>query len=139
MHLLTEADLPTSDLLDANAVELFVIRDANQIVGVIGLELTGDHSLLRSLAVHPMMQGHGLGQQLVDAVHQHAIGKGVDALFLLTTSAEDYFGLRGYRRLDRKEVPADIQSTQQFAKLCPASAVVMMRELGSKPSHITRD
>ncbi|NID14509.1 hypothetical protein [Luteibacter yeojuensis] len=54
---------------------------------------------------------------------------GFAKLFLLTTTATDYFVERGYRRVDREEVPADIRSTRQFAGLCPASALVMVKEL----------
>jgi N-acetylglutamate synthase-like GNAT family acetyltransferase len=66
---------------------------------------------------------------LVSAIQQHAITEGVTTLFLLTTTSADYFVKGGYRRVDRADVPADIQGTQQFAGLCPASAVVMVKEL----------
>lgn len=58
-----------------------------------------------------MAQGHDLGQRPVDSVHHNALGRGIDTLSLLAISVEDYFRLRGYRRLDRTEVPAHIQIT----------------------------
>lgn len=129
LHVLTAAGLPTSDLVDGTAVDFLVVRDSGNIVGVIGLEYAGAHALLRSLAVHPDTRDRGLGHMLVDAIQRRAVSKGFTTLFLLTTTASDYFVQRGYRRMERTEVPADIQFTQQFAGLCPASAVVMVKEL----------
>ena len=129
LRVLAAAGLPTSDLLDGATVDFLVVRDGMHVVGVVGLEYAGAHALLRSLAVHPDARDRGLGHELVDAIQKHAIAQGIMTLHLLTTTAADYFSRRGYRRVDRTEVPDDIQRTAQFAGLCPASAVVMVKEL----------
>jgi N-acetylglutamate synthase-like GNAT family acetyltransferase len=53
----------------------------------------------------------------------------VRALYLLATTAEAYFEHRGYRRIDRTQAPPSIQSTREFASLCPASSVFMIKRL----------
>jgi amino-acid N-acetyltransferase len=35
----------------------------------------------------------------------------------------------GYRRVDRAEAPPSIQSTREFAGLCPASSAFMVKRL----------
>jgi len=129
LRVLTAVGLPTSDLGHGTAVDFFVMRDSGNIVGVIGLEHAGGEALLRSLAVHPDARDRGLGHVLVEAVEKHAIAGRFSKLFLLTTTAANYFVQRGYRLMDRTDVPADIKNTRQFAGLCPASAIVMVKEL----------
>jgi N-acetylglutamate synthase-like GNAT family acetyltransferase len=50
-------------------------------------------------------------------------------LYLLTTDADAYFDRHGFAVIDRDEAPAAIKSTQQFAELCPDSAIVMHRRV----------
>jgi amino-acid N-acetyltransferase len=50
-------------------------------------------------------------------------------MFLLTTTAETFFERRGYRRVDRSQAPLAIQSTSEFASLCPASSAFMIKQL----------
>jgi N-acetylglutamate synthase-like GNAT family acetyltransferase len=53
----------------------------------------------------------------------------VRALYLLTTTAETYFEHRGYRRIDRADAPPSIQSTREFASLCPSNSAFMIKRL----------
>jgi amino-acid N-acetyltransferase len=46
-------------------------------------------------------------------------------IYLLTTTAPDFFAGLGFRRAGRKTAPPAIRATRQFATLCPASAVLM--------------
>jgi amino-acid N-acetyltransferase len=50
-------------------------------------------------------------------------------MYLLTTTAETFFERRGYRRVDRTEAPQAIQTTVEFASLCPASSAFMIKRL----------
>ncbi len=54
---------------------------------------------------------------------------GVRSLFLLTTTAEEFFGQRGYARVARESAPETIRSTREFADICPASSVLMVKHL----------
>ena len=52
------------------------------------------------------------------------MGQGLREVFLLTTSAADYFPRFGFVRLNRREVPSDIQASALF-QACPRTAVAM--------------
>ena len=100
---------------------------------MIGLEGYGAVALLRSLAVAPAWQGLGLGSALLAHAEQAARQRGVQALYLLTTTAEAFFARRGYVRLSREAAPPVLHRTAEFAALCPASAVGMTKALDSPP------
>jgi amino-acid N-acetyltransferase len=54
---------------------------------------------------------------------------GVGALYLLTTTAADYFRLRGYSDVARAAVPPAVAGHAQFRSLCPASATCLRKEM----------
>jgi N-acetylglutamate synthase-like GNAT family acetyltransferase len=129
-RLLTTAHLPLDGVADA--LPTFTVADADgELVGVAGLELCCDNALLRSVAVAPTWQGRGLGRSLVHRVIADAEGRGIRALYLLTTTAEHYFPSLGFTTVARDAVPADVRGTAEFREACPASAVVMARPLPS--------
>jgi N-acetylglutamate synthase-like GNAT family acetyltransferase len=88
---------------------------------------------LRSVTVEPSWRSRGLGRALVTRAVAEAEVRGVDALYLLTTTAEHYFPAFGFTRTSREAVPADIRATAEFRVACPASATVMVRKSGSAP------
>jgi amino-acid N-acetyltransferase len=92
--------------------------------------------LLRSVAVVPTWRSKGLGRELVTRIIADAERRGIQALYLLTTTAERYFPTFGFEPITREEVPADVQTTGEFQGACPASATVMRRALRST-SHST--
>jgi amino-acid N-acetyltransferase len=125
-HLLSASNLPLEGVRDA--LESFVVAEADgALVGVAGLEVCCEHALLRSVAVSPAWRSKGLGRALVTRVVADAEARGIRALYLLTTTAEQYFPSFGFERITRDEVPADVQTTGEFKSVCPASATVMRR------------
>ena len=128
--LLESAGLPTRDLTDTHCEHFFFVGSAHAPTGLVGLELFGDVGLLRSLAVAPQRRGRGEGLALVKHAEAQARSRGVDALYLLTTTAEDFFARQGYRRAERATAPAAIRTTREFAGLCPASSTFMSKGLG---------
>jgi amino-acid N-acetyltransferase len=128
-RLLQASQLPLDGVQEA--LPTFVVAEADRdIVGVAGLELCGDDALLRSVAVRPEWRSRGLGRRLVTRVIEDAEARGIQALYLLTTTAERYFPSFGFRETTREAVPADVRATREFASACPASATVMCRPLG---------
>lgn len=127
--LLGACKLPHRDLGPRSMREFIVAGESGPAAGVIGLERFGDAGLLRSLAVTPERRGSGLGGELVDALEGAARAAGVRELFLLTTSATDFFARRGYAVVPRAQAPASIQSTQEFSTLCPSQAVCLRKIL----------
>jgi len=128
--LLASAGLPAGDL-SVEHLPLFRLATVREdrLVGAVGLELAGAAALLRSLAVAPELRGGGLGQALVDAALELAKERGVAEVWLLTTTADRFFERLGWRRVERASAPAGIRATAEFASICPASSVCMVRDL----------
>ncbi len=127
--LLQGAGLPIDDLNATRAPDFIVACDGARVVGAVALERHGDVALLRSLVVDPDYRRHGVGCKLVTAAEQRARALGIAQLVLLTQTAEAFFARRGYEKIARSGAPAAVQSSHEFATLCPASAVCMRKEL----------
>jgi amino-acid N-acetyltransferase len=127
--LLTAARLPDGDLTDAHLEHFFHAGRDSQPLGIVGVELLGELGLLRSLVVRDESRDSGLGSALVEHVEGYARSRGVRELYLLTTTAQAFFAARGYHALARDRAPEAIKSTREFAGICPASAVLMSKQL----------
>jgi len=127
--LLGSAGLPTEDLTPAHCDNFFFAGPANAPTGLVGLELFGDVALLRSLVVGAGHRGAGTGAALLEFAEDQARARGVRTIYLLTTTAEDFFARRRYARVARDSAPAAIRSTREFSGMCPASSAFMSREL----------
>ena len=126
-RLLMESGLPLDGVQES--LSTFVVAQAgDDVVGVAGVECCVANGLLRSVAVDPAWRSHGVGRALVTRIISDAAARGIDALFLLTTTAERYFPTFGFRAIPREEVPDDIRATAEFSGACPASATVMRRD-----------
>ena len=127
--LLGGAGLPTVGVAEALR-GFFVAREGANVVGVVGVEVCCDrYALLRSTAVPDEWKSRGLGRKLVERAIAEAEANGIEALYLLTTTAEHYFPSFGFARVDREEVPSEVRATEEFASACPASATVMTLRL----------
>jgi amino-acid N-acetyltransferase len=127
--LLQAADLSAEDITPEMLEHFLVMRDAHGLAGCVGLEVLEEVGLLRSVAVDEAHRGLGLGKELVAAMEEHARSQGVQALYLLTTTAEAFFAGLGYRKLARDEAPGAIAGTSQFSELCPSSSCFMVKPL----------
>lgn len=128
--LLRRCGLQVEGLADHLATTL-VARDADRLVGSAALELYGREALLRSVAVDEAWRGRALGRQLVAAALDLARARGVAAVYLLTLTAAAFFERLGFERIPREEVPPSVQQSLEFRILCPATAIVMRRQLAS--------
>lgn len=127
-RLLDASGLPTGDVREKP--ECFYVGSiGGDRVGIGGIERRGADGLLRSVVVEPSQRGRGVGTVLVERLEGKARADGIDRLYLLTTTAADFFGARGYVEAERSDVPAAIRATTQFEDLCPASATCMRKEL----------
>lgn len=129
-HLLATCQLPHEDITSSHLAHFLAAWDRSQLVGVVGLQLFGDAALLRSLAVASPYRGRGIGALLTEKAEEQARSQGVGVLYLLTTTAEDFFARYGYAVVERAAVPFAVQQTAEFQSLCPASAVCMVKHLG---------
>jgi amino-acid N-acetyltransferase len=108
-----------------------VASAGGRVVGCAALEVYADSALLRSVAVDETARGQGIGQRLVRAALDLAHERGVRSAYLLTTTAEQFFPRFGFQRIDRREVPVDVQQSVEFRSACPASAAVMAVQLAA--------
>ena len=81
------------------------------LAGSVGIEVFGPIGLLQSLAIAPAFRGHGFGRQLVEFAEQTAQARGVISLYLLTTSAADFFARLGYTPIPRSTAPQALLAT----------------------------
>ncbi|MBA2627099.1 MAG: GNAT family N-acetyltransferase, partial [Gemmatimonadales bacterium] len=85
----------------------------------------GASGLLRSVAVDPAWRGRGLARKLTAHAIDAARTLGIDDIYLLTTTAEDYFPRLGFEPIAREAVPAGVRESVEFKGACPASAAAM--------------
>jgi N-acetylglutamate synthase-like GNAT family acetyltransferase len=127
-QLLDGAGLPTDDMEDAGRM-FFLASAGGSVCGSGGFETAGPDVLLRSIAVDPDHRGQGFGKAITLDVLQRARLVGSVRAFLLTTSAAPFFESLGFARIDRTAAPEAILRTRQAASICPASAVLMVKDL----------
>jgi N-acetylglutamate synthase-like GNAT family acetyltransferase len=128
LELLAQNNLPADGLRD-HISTLLIARQDRRVVGSAALEMYADGALLRSVAVAPALQRHGLGRRLTDAALHLARERTVPAVYLLTETAEQYFPKFGFERIARTDVPASVQTSVEFTSACPSSATVMRKRL----------
>ena len=126
--LLSSNSLPLDGVADC--IDRFIVaKEDGKIVGCIGLELYEESALLRSAAVADGLKGRGIGRMLVNEILAEAEREGAHALYLLTTTAENYFPAFGFERIERSEIPPELDASEELKGACPASAIVMRKRL----------
>jgi amino-acid N-acetyltransferase len=125
-RLLLASKLPLEGVKE-NFSSFVVAEEAGTIAGAIGLEKYGSAALVRSAVVSPSSRGTGVGRQLVERVLQRANEEGIDDIYLLTTTAENYFPRFGFTPTTRAAVPESVKASAEFRGACPDTAIVMSR------------
>jgi amino-acid N-acetyltransferase len=126
--LLREAALPWQDVEPHLGAFLVGEREA-ALIACGGFEHYGAEALVRSVAIAAPLRSGGLGAALCDTLLGDARRRGVRDAYLLTQTAPRFFARQGFVPIERERAPAAIRTARQFAELCPASAVLMHREL----------
>jgi amino-acid N-acetyltransferase len=126
--LLDRSGLPTAGVADSFS-QFLVAEAEGRLVGVVGLELYGESALLRSAAVEESWRGSGVGRVLVERALDLARERGIEDVYLLTTTAENYFPKFGFVCVRRDEVAQGVQSSVEFRSACPESATVMCKHV----------
>ena len=135
--LLSANNLPLDGAQDHLSNYLLACRGAD-VVGVAGAEVYGNIALLRSIAVAPMVHGQGVGRMLVLRLLEEAKMHRMTEVYLLTTTATQYFSQFGFQRCSHDCAPPALQSSVQFQGACPASAHFMSLALVSKQPTTSR-
>lgn len=123
--LIRASALPAEVVRDRFPEAYVVARRGGEIVGVAALEVHGRDGLLRSVAVAPGERGRGTGIALVAERLSMARARGLESVYLLTTTAAPLFRRFGFAPADRAGAPAALSASPEFAALCPSSATCM--------------
>jgi len=126
--LLRDANLPVDDLAQGERTFLLAFNE-EEIAGCVAVEQYEMAGLLRSLAVRTEWKGNGVGKTLVEKAETWAAANGITHLYLLTTTAADYFPQLNWKIAERTSVPVAIAASTEFASVCPVSAVCMEKEI----------
>jgi amino-acid N-acetyltransferase len=127
-RLLLESNLPIEGVAE-NFANFLIAENETGIAGAIGLERRGSVALLRSAVIAPEHRGGGIGRRLVEELLSRAAAAGIQNIYLLTTTAEEYFPRFGFKRSTRSSVPAALKQSAEFQGACPETATVMARSL----------
>ena len=127
-QVLAEAGLPASDIA-APGRHFYRFNDADGPIGYGGVEGAGADRLLRSFIVEEARRGASLGSAMLSALERAAADDGATCLYLLTTTAESFFGRFGYAPIPRASAPAEIADSAEFRSLCPTSAAFLFKRI----------
>jgi amino-acid N-acetyltransferase len=128
--LLEASKLPVAGI-EHHLTAALVARDHGRIVGCAALEVYGDAALLRSVAVAADRRGSGLGQRLTRAALELARERGVHDVYLLTTTAGEFFPRFGFAPISRGDLDPALSESEELRGACPASAVAMRATLST--------
>ncbi len=128
LALLTQVGLPQEGVT-ALLATMVVAREAGLVRGCAALEVYGTVALLRSVAVDPAFRGRGLGQQLVEERLREARRRGIQEVYLLTETAQDYFPRFGFYPIDHAAVVPAIHTSVEWTSACPQTAQAMVISL----------
>lgn len=133
-----EALLASLDLTAAGVGEhlhqFLVAEVTGGVVASAGLEVYGAAALLRSVAVDTSHRGRGLARSLITRLLDQARRSGVRDVYLLTTTAEGYFGRLGFGAIPREAVDPSVQHSAEFGdRLCATARAMRLRLADGRP------
>lgn len=125
-RLLIAAGLPTADV-DQQFDDRFAVAESESgdVIGAEGIETHGVYGLLRSAVVAELWRGTGVGDALTKNRLAWATARGLAQVYLLTTTAAEYFRRRGFETIRRSDVPNELLAASEFVSVCPSTATVM--------------
>lgn len=126
--LLEASRLPVAGVA-AHLGTTIIARAGERLAGCATVEVYGTAGLLRSVAVASDRRGEGLGQRLTAAALELARQRGVRDLYLLTTTAGDFFPRFGFTPIERAAIDPAVAASEELRGACPASALAMRARL----------
>jgi len=128
-ELLKSENLCWDDLDEIPGETFILINPSGDILGGYALEIYPPDALLRSVIVDKRHRGSGLGVQIIAQAMDVAGHNNLKTLYLLTTTADNFFAKLGFQVLERSKVPVKIASTKEFKTFCPDSAICMTQDI----------
>jgi amino-acid N-acetyltransferase len=129
-RLLVGSLLPSRDV--GGPRQRFIVASENaRLIGCAGLQVAGQDGLVRSMAVHWTRRNAGLGSRLHQRLLFEAVLAGVRTLYVVTTTAEDFFAGHGFRKVAAHAVPPELQASEEFTAFVPGGSTVMSRPVSA--------
>jgi amino-acid N-acetyltransferase len=128
--------LPRSPASVIENIRDFIVAEVDgQLAGCGALAVTWtDIAEIRSLAVHPSMQKHGIGRTLVDALVQDARRLGIPRLFAFTY-VPGFFAKVGFTQCQHEDLPHKVfNDCTHCPKFLACDEIAMTRVLDAKAS-----
>lgn len=125
LSLIEESGLPAEGVRE-HFGRFLVARRGGERIGCVGMEVYGEHVLLRSLAVARHARGAGIGGALLArAIGEARNAGGRTAWGLTTFGRKGLFDRFGFRVVPRSGAPPALAPSSQFRGVCPESAVLI--------------
>ncbi|MEN9511786.1 MAG: hypothetical protein RLZZ370_1605 [Bacteroidota bacterium] len=105
----------------------------DKLIACAGMEVHGSDGLLRSVAVSENVRRKGFGAVLLKAVMLMARMQKMNALYLFTEQAADFFAKHGFLKTDRSALPLGIAQSEQAVADCGAHANIMFCPVPARP------
>lgn len=122
--ILKQNDLMYEDIR-SNNIELFFAYKNNIFTGIIGLERFNNLGFLRSLVILEEYRKKGCGREICIGLLNYAKSKGIKEVYLLTTTAKNFFEKINFNLVKPEKIPKAIKNTGQFSYFCPDSAACL--------------
>ncbi|HEX9156612.1 MAG TPA: GNAT family N-acetyltransferase [Syntrophales bacterium] len=127
-ELLSVCGLPTR-YVHRYLKSLLGAKAAEEIVGVVGVEVYGRAGLFRSLCVSPAYRARGIAKALNERMLAYARLRKVKRVYLFTLKAEKFAAKMGFRKLEKTKIPRSIRATWQFRSFKPYPVICMVKEI----------
>jgi len=109
---LARADLTVSGL-DAPGIRLWLLMDGTTVVGSTGFERSGEHALIRSVAVDDTLRGQGHGERLARYALEKAAAEGARRAWLFSRRSGRFWQRLGFEPADRARLASVLSDTYQ--------------------------
>jgi N-acetylglutamate synthase-like GNAT family acetyltransferase/SAM-dependent methyltransferase len=127
--LLEHASLPIDGVGDHFETGYVVAEQNGRLIGLAGIEIYEGDALLRSVAVDAAHRDRGLGITLVQDRLRWAREQNIRDVYLLTTTAADFFTRLGFTQIERTAAPPALQRAPEFTSICDSTATTMRLSL----------
>ncbi len=126
--LLVHCGLSSLGLVEAIDDTLVAVQ-GEEIAGMAAFERHTGCVLVRSVAVRDAYRSRGIGEALTEATLELARAVGARRAYLLTETAERFFGSLGFEPVPRPTVPPDVLASPLVQAACSDASTCMSRAL----------
>lgn len=125
---LARAGLPADDV-QAPSLLFWRFEHGDFPAGFGGLEVQGDHALLRSIVTMPPLRRQGIGAAIVATLEAEARLHECRNVWVLAPFGGEFFFKHGYVRRPHGEAPKAFRASPPFTAPSAAASVLMTKRL----------